>query len=81
MNNWKFNKYPQYFFDIILSIFFYCVKFSRRVIENEYINTSIEDIYQKYSKHFQDPTGELFEFARWCPYLELEPHKFLHNEM
>ena len=23
----------------------------------------------------------MVEFGRWCTYHELEPHKFLHNEM
>ena len=58
---------------------------SEKKIENEYINTSITDIYKKYTKHFQDPTRELFdpmvEFIRWCPYLELERLKFWHIEM
>ena len=30
---------------------------SEKRIENEYINTSIKDIYQKYTKHFQDLVG------------------------
>ena len=58
---------------------------SEKKIENQYINTSIKDIYKKYSKHFQDPTRVLLdpivEFVRRCPYLELEPHIFLLNEM
>ena len=49
------------------------------------INTSIKDIYKKYTKHFWDPTSNLLdpmvEFVRWCLYLELEHLKFLHNEM
>ena len=40
---------------------------------------------QKNSKHFQDTTRDLLdpmvEFVRWCPHLESEPLKFLHNEM
>ena len=57
-------------------------------MENKYINTSIKDIYKKCSKHFQEllfygPIKPLppVEFIRWCPYLELDPLKFLHNEM
>ena len=51
----------------------------KKKIESEYINTSIQDIYKKDTKHFQDPTRDLLdqmvELVRWCPYLELEPHK------
>ena len=57
----------------------------RSKIENEYISTSIKDIYKTCSKHFEDPTTELLdpmvEFVRWCPHRELKPLKFLHNEM
>ena len=59
--------------------------FIRKKIETEYINTSIQDIYKKYTKNFQNPTRDqldpMVEFVRWWPYIELEPHKFLHNEM
>ena len=54
-------------------------------IKNEYINTSIKNIYKKYTKYFQDPTSDLLdpmiEFVRWSEYLQLETLKFLHNEM
>ena len=58
---------------------------STKKIEKEYINTSINDIYKKYTNHFQDFTRDLLdamvEFVRWCPYLEIEPLKFVHDEM
>ena len=57
----------------------------KKKIENEYISTSLKDIYKKYSKPFQDPTRDLLdpmvEFVCWYPYFELEPLKSLHNEM
>ena len=57
----------------------------RETPEDKEQTKSIKNNFTKYNKHFQDPTRNLsdpmFEFARWCPYLELESHKFLHNEM
>ena len=70
------------FIDYYIIIYYYIIL---KKIGNEYINSSIKDIYKKYSTHCQDPTRDLLdtmvEFACWCPYLELEPLKFWSHEM
>ena len=42
--------------------------------QNQNKNISTNDIYKKYTKHFQDPARDLLdpivEFVRWCPYFD-----------